>query len=555
MGYPSGMELHGSAWRVTKRVPKDLLRHYPSAFLRFPTGEPDKKAAALKAWRWITECEEEFQRLRLTGSRFRKSITDAEADRLCALATASRLVADEEGRDLGHEWELQAAGAALVECDSAEREAIAGRSLAGVSEQAQDWLLGHGFDLDTSSQEFRSFARQFAKAQQRASKAVRQRDAGDWVETPEAAAPLPGSGRPIAPLLSTVIAYHLGKQDRDAPMFKKQEAALALFLEVIGDRSVDSVRQQEIEDFCALLCRLPPRWADVRRKRGIGAAVIAGMEWPSRISRATFEDGYMAMIRPFLVEARRVFGDQGFPRHLTTEGIKYSGARERGERMQRALRPDELKRLYEGPEFAAFASDPAKEHCYWLPLIGLYTGARVNEVCQLNPQHDIREESGVWFFDFTEDTEGDSRIRKSIKNAGSGRRVPIHSRLMGLGFLSYVDRMKNAGAALLFPQWSPTRGRASGQAEKWFRKLLSALQLRDDTPRSRIVGFHCFRHTFLNRAMHLDIANAEWLTGHAPAEVSKVVRAYQGQAELTKKRELMERLSYDISPPPIAPVA
>lgn len=555
MGYPSGMELHGSAWRVTKRVPQDLLQHYPSAFLRFPTGEPDKKAAALKAWRWITEREEEFQRLRQSGHRFQRTLTEDEAARLLSLALSSRLGADEEMREEGWEGELEHSAQVVEECDRAEREAISGRSLSGIGAQAWDWLQGHGYDIDPTSPEFRSFARKFAKVQQQATRATRQRDAGEWVETPTASAAVPNSGSSSVPLLSTVITYHLSKQDKATPMFKKQEAALALFLEVIGERPVDTIRQQEIEDFFALLCRLPPRWADVRRKRGVGAAAIAGMEWPAHISRATFEDGYMAMIRPFLVEARRVFGDQGFPRHLTTDGIRYSGAGEKGEKMQRALRPDELKRLYEGPEFAAFASDPAKEHCYWLPLIGLYTGARVNEVCQLNPQHDIREESGVWFFDFNEDTAGDSRIRKSIKNAGSGRRVPIHSRLLELGFLAYVDRMKNAGATLLFPQWSPTRGKASGQAEKWFRKLLTTLHLRDDTPRARIVGFHCFRHTFLNRAMHLDIANAEWLTGHAPAEVSKVVRAYQGQAELTKKRELMERLHYDISPPPIAPAA
>ena len=110
--------------------------------------------------------------------------------------------------------------------------------------------------------------------------------------------------------------------------------------------------------------------------------------------------------------------------------------------------------------------------------------------------------------------------------------------------------MRNAGHALLFPQWPPTRGKASGKAEKWFRDLIRNTGLRDETEGARLVGFHAFRSTFLNRAMNLDIENAEWLTGHAEGQVSKIVRDYRGEAELAKKREVMERMQFDVSIPP-----
>lgn len=67
----------------------------------------------------------------------------------------------------------------------------------------------------------------------------------------------------------------------------------------------------------------------------------------------------------------------------------------------------ELRRLFEGEEMRSFAAQPELAHCYWLPLIGLYTGARVNEVCQLNPQIHIRKEEGIWFFERTEKSAGD----------------------------------------------------------------------------------------------------------------------------------------------------
>ena len=57
MAYPPGMELHGSKWRIKKRVPQDLLRKhpdiYPSQFLTLKTDESDRRAAASRAWVWL----------------------------------------------------------------------------------------------------------------------------------------------------------------------------------------------------------------------------------------------------------------------------------------------------------------------------------------------------------------------------------------------------------------------------------------------------------------------------------------------------------------------
>lgn len=82
-----------------------------------------------------------------------------------------------------------------------------------------------------------------------------------------------------------------------------------------------------------------------------------------------------------------------------------------------------MKRLFEGSEYAKLAKEPGTDAEYWLPLIGLYTGARVNEICQLNLQVDMREKGGIWFFDFTEESASHKKVTKSGKTAGlQGRR-------------------------------------------------------------------------------------------------------------------------------------
>jgi len=550
MAYPPGLSLHGNSWRITKRIPTELLPHYNGKkHLRLNTGKSDKREAASVAWQWHAEQEAEFGRLRKTGRREKTSIAPADIQWLVGSMLASTLGAHEEGLLEGGTEEARTASDALAFLRESVKVAMGAGDFSGVGAIADDWLWGHGYDLPENSEDRRRVLVEFAKGVSRAFQALEARQEGRWVDTPPAPS-MPSAGVPEGVLmLSAVVSAFLDKQDKSLSMFSKYSACLALFLEVVGDVPVQALRQTAIDDFFALLCKLPPRWSDAKRKRRCSVAELAAMEWPKTLAPKTFEDTYMAALRPFLKDARRLYGDQGFPLSLTTDGIKYTGTRKDGEDKQRALRPDELHRLYHGPECVAFAADPAQAHRYWLPLVGLYTGARVNEVCQVNPQCDIREEEGVWFFNITEETEAAEGVAKSVKNKTSFRPVPIHSQLVELGFLGYLERVKASGARLLFPEWGPSGGRASANAERWFRRHLEKLGLRDETPGARIVGFHCYRHTFLTRADELDVHGAESLTGHTDASVSAVVRGYRGRASLVKQRALMERVVFNIDPP------
>jgi integrase len=369
-----------------------------------------------------------------------------------------------------------------------------------------------------------------------------------------AATAAPSQEKPVksskrVPLLSDVISSFMSKQDATKPMFKKYRAALNLLALIVPNRPVDQIRQADIDEYFELLCRLPSRWADRLKSDTKSIRELAAADWDECISPKTFKDGYLASIRPFLQESRRLFGDQGFPTNLTTDGIRYSGQHEASQRKQRAMSTAELRRLFEGEEFVALAHAEADAHKYWLPLVGLYTGARVNELCQINPQTDVGEEAGIAFLHITEQTEADDGVTKSVKTESSRRKVPVHPRLIELGFLAYVDALRRSGKKLLFSGFKPKNGRASGKAEVWFRDFLRETGLRDETPQAQLVGFHAFRHTFLNQALNQGVDNAYWITGHAATDVSPVVRGYQGALRLEKLREIIVKIDFDIAPP------
>jgi integrase len=87
-----------------------------------------------------------------------------------------------------------------------------------------------------------------------------------------------------------------------------------------------------------------------------------------------------------------------------------------------------------------------------MPL-GLLTGARLGELCQLYLS-DFEEHNGVHCINVTDDDEG-----QRVKNANAKRLVLIRDKLIELGLLRYVQALRRRGETWLFPELS-----ASGTA-------------------------------------------------------------------------------------------
>ncbi|ACD20848.1 site-specific integrase [Paraburkholderia phytofirmans] len=153
----------------------------------------------------------------------------------------------------------------------------------------------------------------------------------------------------------------------------------------------------------------------------------------------------------------------------------------------------------------------AGEAAYWLPLLALYAGARLEELAQLTPT-DISEtpysdtngaQRTCWIFTITDAGEG-----QQVKTAGSRRRVPIHPELIALGFIEYA---RSVTGPRLFPALKPNNeGREGALFGKWFGKHKRAVGITD----KRMV-FHSFRHLFKNvmREAGVDEAVHDALTG------------------------------------------
>lgn len=150
------------------------------------------------------------------------------------------------------------------------------------------------------------------------------------------------------------------------------------------------------------------------------------------------------------------------------DGLQVRLKKENNSTKRNAYSADQLKDVYK------LAKSYGKtDRRYWLIMIARYTGARMNEICQLKPK-DITHEA--------------IHIRGDIlKTINSERKLPIHSKLIELGILDWV---KMCSFDRLFHEWKPVKGSFSHQASRWFSRNNPS-----EKSSKGYVDFHSLRHT------------------------------------------------------------
>ena len=137
-----------------------------------------------------------------------------------------------------------------------------------------------------------------------------------------------------------------------------------------------------------------------------------------------------------------------------------------------------------------------KDAAYWIPLLGLYTGARLGELAQLRVI-DVHIDTAVPILAITNEGEG-----QHVKTKAGLRDVPIHSELIRLGFLDYVAKAKQSTQVDLWPDLPTRAGKPGGYFSDWFGSYRRSHGF-DKTP-----DFHCFRHTVRTQMAETGIPEA-----------------------------------------------
>ncbi|PLZ00784.1 integrase [Burkholderia sp. WAC0059] len=195
---------------------------------------------------------------------------------------------------------------------------------------------------------------------------------------------------------------------------------------------------------------------------------------------------------------------------------------------------EELAVVFEESAYRAFMDKP---DYYWLPFLGLYTGARLEELASL-PLDRIFKADGVWVFDIQADV---------AKNQNSVRKIPIPEVVLQSGFFAYIESVKTSGGTQLFPHLIKGKNGYSKNASRRFGQYLDTRGITD----GRKV-YHSFRSNFINATTNENVHPAiiMGLVGHY--EQSKIdfssphFQHYQKKKPLEILKDAIDKASYPI---------
>lgn len=176
------------------------------------------------------------------------------------------------------------------------------------------------------------------------------------------------------------------------------------------------------------------------------------------------------------------------------------------------------------------------DYRYWVPLIALFTGARLNEICALAVS-DFHEEDGIPYIVIREGGEG-----QSLKSQAAFRRVPLHAQLIKLGLPKFVEYQSALGHIRLFEELElDADGYVSSDASKFLNRLVDRIEQPGVMDVGELV-FYCTRHTVVGQLRSNDVREdvSMEIVGH---ELDSVHSGY-GSVKLSALKEALDRIDY-----------
>jgi integrase len=270
-----------------------------------------------------------------------------------------------------------------------------------------------------------------------------------------------------------------------------------LLIEIMGKETpISDISRETCREVMDTLRSLPPN--STKRYPNLTAREIAQKTRDagkaSGLSPATV-NGYMTKLSAILTWAV----NEGYIDRNPAKGLGVVDTTNRKDK-RKPFTPKHLQNIFDAPLFTGCQDDEygyakpgdarPRRGRFWVPLIGLFSGMRLNEICQMNTE-DVRTIDGSECFIITAETIKGADDKR-IKTSSSERIVPVHPTLISIGFADYVAEQRRKQHAKLFPDLNIAKtGYYSDTFSKWFRRFL-----RKCGASAGRTCFHSFRHNF-----------------------------------------------------------
>ena len=312
------------------------------------------------------------------------------------------------------------------------------------------------------------------------------------------------------------------------------ESTLRDLIEIIGDKPIGQVSMKDSREFKNIISRLPkhrsqtPRFRELSIKEILKLDGVKGQE-PKNINKLIYR---VRIFFKWLKNNYREYVPENPFEGITVESKNVDKPRD-------GFTDEELKKIFNTisylTETVRYKRNLIKLPKFYIPILGLFTGMRLDEICQLNLK------------DVYKDGKYDViRVKISdvtkLKNIQSERIIPIHPTLKKLGFIDYCDYLKRKKKDRVFWELNQDRDGYGRNIGRFFMKYLKKIGVWEYQNKV----FHSLRHTFitnlLQNGVREEIVNG--LDGHKQKTMSTTIYFKGGFPSNVLYDEGISKLNY-----------
>jgi len=492
----------GSTYYFRAMIPKSLQSHYGKKEIVYSLRTKNRQEASRLVRQASVKLDAEFDAARASVDRQQQQLTvldDKTVRGICDLWKHQCLDGDVWYRSQGlTDDEYEQRQADHVRTIDALREILAKGRLERIQPALHQFLHLIGVEFCGNEDDQRKLAWSFLEAVIDTHLAVMQRDRGEVVATPPApqihlarrAKPSlstegvgPVRGKTLADCFALWEARRANRPERTVAAYR---AALDNFMVFAGTGAASDYTEETVYAYIDDLSQ-------------------QGEQDPHTIAKN------IGFLRAIYNAAKKRLKLPGNPfAEIEVPGLDVHKVR------RLPLSHDDLKNIFASTVFqqGGMKRGGGGAAAYWLPLLSLYTGARLEELGQLYTA-DVKQEKGIWHLDITDIIEDEAlkeSYPKRLKSPSARRKIPLHPQLIQAGFLDYVAAIKAQKHTRLFSLLkADCKGDITGNFSKWWSRYRHRIGIG-----SKLKTFHSFRHTFKDamREAEIDVMVANRLMGH-----------------------------------------
>jgi integrase len=349
-----------------------------------------------------------------------------------------------------------------------------------------------------------------------------------------------------APLFSAVVKRYKAERNPSKDTIFDIDVVARDFVAIVGDKPIDTYDRKAKIAWKDVSTVLAPSWnlrKDMKHLDIVSAAKLCRELGLKPKSLPTEERRYGHLKRIFAYAKEHYDGVQNpfdGKMSIAVDKNKVAAANQKD-----TFGRKRLYMLVNAPELRT-RHKKAGDLYYWLTWLSICAGMRLGEILQLRTTHILRKPDRIYL--------SPELVLKTDIGGGEQciRSIPIHQKLIQLGFLDYVDSLPK-GAPLFHFKRLKDYG-VSQDPSKKFGEILTAIGIK-----KKGLSFHSLRHGFTaewKRKHPLAVEPRERLLGHIleDGQKGRYGDSYRDEAldmELLKSRaDLLRALDFDVDKKP-----